>query len=77
MDVLPSPAKHLIYLRGSSAKESVLRFVNLNGQLIKEMSLHSFDGAIQLDTDQLPVGMLVMDWRTYEGNAVSKIMISH
>jgi len=75
MKVHPNPAQGVIYMDGASTKESTLRFINLNGQLVKEMSLPAFEGAIQLDTDQLPAGMLIMDWQTHEGKAISKVMI--
>jgi len=76
MDVSPNPAQDVIYMRGSSSKKSNLRFINMEGKLLKEMSLPSFDGAIQIDVDQLPVGLMIMDWTTHEGHTVSKVMIS-
>ena len=76
MKVQPNPAQGVLYMHGSSSKTSTLRFMNLNGQLLKEMSLPSFEGAIQIDINQLPDGMVIMDWRTYEGNAISKVMIN-
>ncbi|MFT6782159.1 MAG: blue copper oxidase, partial [Saprospiraceae bacterium] len=76
MQVQPNPAQDVVYLRGASAKTSTLRFINMNGQLMKEMSLPSFDGAIQIEVNEFPEGMLIMDWTTDKGHAVSKVMIT-
>jgi len=76
MKVQPNPAQDVIYMHGASTKVSTLSFIGLDGQLIKQMSLPAFEGVIQLDVDQLPEGMLIMDWRRDEGNATSKVMIS-
>jgi len=76
MSVLPNPAQDVIYMRGASSKVSTLRFIGMDGQLLKQMSLPAFEGAIQLDVDQLPEGMLIMDWQTFEGSAMSKVMIT-
>lgn len=75
MEVHPNPAQGVLYMKGASSKKSILRFINLNGQLVKEMSLPSFEGAIEINIDLLPEGMLIMDWQTHEGSAVSKVMI--
>ena len=77
MDVHPNPAQSMVYMKGASTKPSTLRFINLNGQLVKQVNLPAFDGAIQLDVETLPNGMMIMDWQTVEGNAKRKIMISH
>ena len=76
MKVQPNPAQDIVYLRGASAKTSILRFFNMNGQLLKEMSLPSFNGAIQIEVNEFPEGMLIMDWTTDEGHATSKVMIT-
>jgi bilirubin oxidase len=76
MKVQPNPAQEVLYLHGSSSKVSMLRFINLSGQLLKEMSLPSFNGAIQIDIDQLPEGMLIMEWQTDEGKAVKKVVVN-
>jgi bilirubin oxidase len=76
MSVMPNPAQGVVYLRGASSKSSTLRFISMNGQVLKEMSLPSFNGAIQLDVNDLPEGMLILDWTTTEGHATSKVMIT-
>lgn len=77
MDVYPNPAQGILYMKGSSTKESILRFMTMDGQLVKEMSLPGFSGVIQLDTNELPAGMYIMDWQTHEGKAVNKVMINN
>jgi len=76
MKVQPNPAQDVLYMHGVSSKVSTLRFISIDGQLIKEMSLPAFDGAIQLDVNLLPKGMMIMDWQTDEGNARRKVMIA-
>ncbi len=76
MTVYPNPAQDVIFVEGSSAQESILRFIDLNGRLVKQMQLPGFDGAIQIGTDQLPSSLLIIEWITKEGKAVSKIMIN-
>lgn len=77
MDVYPNPARELLYLDGTTTRESELRFIDLNGRVIKALRLPAFDGAIELSADGLPSGMLIMDWQTHEGRAVRKVMINH
>lgn len=75
MDVFPNPARDVLYLDGTSNRESTLRFIDMNGRLVKDLRLPAFDGALELSTAGLPAGMLVMDWRTKEGRGVSRVMI--
>lgn len=76
MDVYPNPARELLYLDGTTTRESELRFIDLNGRVVKALRLPAFDGAIELSADGLPSGMLIMDWQTHEGRAVRKVMIN-
>ncbi|MEM9549483.1 MAG: multicopper oxidase domain-containing protein [Bacteroidota bacterium] len=75
MQVYPNPAQDVIYMQGASTKVSTLNFISLDGQLIKSMSLPAFEGAIQIDVDQLPKGMVILDWQRHEGRATSRVMI--
>lgn len=75
MDVFPNPVSNLLYLDGTSNQESTLRFIDMNGRLVKALRLPAFDGAIEVRTDGLPAGMLVMDWQTKEGRGVSRVVI--
>jgi suppressor of ftsI len=75
MEVFPNPAQDVLYLDGSTARESTLKFFDMNGRLVKELRLPGFDGAIELSTDGLPPGMLMMDWQTAEGRGVSRVLI--
>jgi bilirubin oxidase len=76
MDVFPNPTSNLLYLDGTTTRESTLKFFDMNGRLVKELRLPGFDGAIELSTEGLPAGMLVMDWQTDEGRAVRKVLIN-
>ncbi|MEO0776938.1 MAG: multicopper oxidase domain-containing protein [Bacteroidota bacterium] len=75
MTVFPNPARDLLYLDGTSSGPSTLRFFDLQGRLVHQMLLPAFDGAIELDSAPLPPGMLVMDWQTKEGRALTKVVI--
>ncbi len=77
MDVFPNPAREVLYLDGTTARESTLKFLDMNGRLIKELRLPGFDGAIELSTEGLPPGMIIMDWQTHEGRGVSRVLISN
>ncbi|MFK8161779.1 MAG: multicopper oxidase domain-containing protein [Lewinella sp.] len=76
MTVYPNPAREVLFLDGTTSRESELRFIDMNGRLIKALRLPAFDGAIELSADGLPPGMLIMDWQTHEGRGVSKVMIN-
>jgi bilirubin oxidase len=75
MDVFPNPAREVLYLDGTTSRESTLKFIDMNGRVIKVLRLPGFDGAIELSTDGLPPGMLIMDWQTHEGRGVSRVLI--
>lgn len=75
MEVFPNPAREVLYLDGTTAQESTLKFFDVNGRLIKELRLPGFDGAIELSTEGLPPGMLIMDWQTHEGRGVSRVVL--
>lgn len=77
MDVFPNPTSDLLYLDGTTTRESTLMFMDMNGRLVKELRLPAFDGAIEISTLGLPSGMLVMDWRTFEGRGVSRVLINN
>lgn len=75
MDVFPNPAQEVVYLDGTTTRVSTLKFIDMNGRLVKELRLPPFDGAIELSTDGLPPGMLIMDWQTHEGRGVSRVVV--
>ncbi len=75
MEVFPNPAREVLYLDGTTARESTLKFIDLNGRLVKELRLPAFDGAIELGTSGLPSGMLIMDWQTHEGRGISRVLL--
>jgi len=76
MTVYPNPAEDYVYLEGESKQESVLRFVDMNGRLIKQINVPSFKGALRIPTADLPTSMLMMEWLTEEGKAVSKVVVN-
>lgn len=76
MEVYPNPASDRLTIRGNSSKESILSFTNMNGQVLNEIALPSFDKEITINIDQLPAGMLLLGWQTNEGNAFKKIVIN-
>jgi bilirubin oxidase len=76
MTVYPNPAREVLFLDGTTTRESELRFIDMNGRLVKALRLPAFDGAIELSAEGLPPGMLIMDWQTHEGRGVSKVMIN-
>jgi hypothetical protein len=75
MDVFPNPAREVLYLDGTTSRESTLTFLDMSGRVIKVLRLPGFDGAIELSTAGLPAGMLIMDWQTHEGRGISRVVI--
>lgn len=75
MKLFPNPASNLVYLEGNSSAESNLRIFDLQGRLLEWKVLPAFDGAIRLNTNHLPKGMLLLEWMTEEGKAVSKLLV--
>ena len=76
MEVSPNPAQDIVNMKGSSNKVSTLQFLSMDGRLIKKMTLPAFDGTIQIEVDDLPGGMMIMNWQTEEGSANRKVMIA-
>lgn len=76
VQVQPNPVQDAVYLFGATTKTSTLRFMTMKRHPIKEMSLPSFAGVIQIDVNVFSEGMLIMDWKTEEGYAVSKVIIT-
>lgn len=75
MKLYPNPADEYIILEGKSSEKSMLRFIDLQGRIIKEMRLPVFQGGIRIDTGDLKAGMIVVQWLTKKGRAVSRINI--
>ncbi|MEM1357774.1 MAG: multicopper oxidase domain-containing protein, partial [Bacteroidota bacterium] len=75
MEVFPNPAREVLYLDGTTTSENTLKFVDMNGRLLKVLRLPAFNGAIELSTTGLPSGILIMDWQTAEGRGVSRVVI--
>ena len=75
MEVFPNPAREVVYLDGTTARESTLKFIDASGRLIKEFRLPAFDGALELSTSGLPTGILIMDWKTSEGRGIRRVLI--
>lgn len=75
MRVFPNPTTDVLYLEGSSMSNSTVRFMDVQGRVIREQSLAPFDGTTQLNAMNLPVGMLFIQWITEEGQATKKVII--
>lgn len=74
MTVFPNPTDGLLYLDGVSTSESVVRFFDIQGRLLSEQNLAPFDGTVELEVQNLPKGMLFLQWVTEEGRVTKKII---
>lgn len=74
MTVFPNPTDGLLYLDGSSTSNSVVRFFDIQGRLLSEQNLAPFDGAVQLNAQDLPKGMLLLQWETEQGRVTKKVI---
>lgn len=75
MKLYPNPAQDFIYLEGASEGESIVRLLDLQGRLLRTIPIPRFDGVARLNVDGLPKGMLLVDWQTQEGKAISKVVL--
>lgn len=75
MTVYPNPARNFVFLEGSSAEASTLRFIDMQGRVVQQVRIPAFDGMVQINTEQLPTGIFVMDWQTKEGRAVTRVVL--
>ncbi len=75
MVVFPNPASRELYMKGKSPESSQLNYLDIHGRLLKTQYLSSFDGLIQLNIEDLPDGLIILSWRTKEGQAVTRVLL--
>ena len=75
MTLYPNPTQGLLYLEGASEEKSILRISDLQGRLLSLLTLPRFDGNIGINVSSLPKGMVILEWLSQEGKAVSKVVI--
>lgn len=72
--VFPNPAQEEIFIKGESSEESTVKIYNIQGRLLKDFSLPAFDVGYRLNINDLSSGMLIVEWYSTEGKAVSRVM---
>ena len=75
MKLFPNPSSGHVFLEGSSEGKSIVRLSDLRGRLLQEIPLPAFEGAVRLEVADLPKGLLVVEWLSEEGKAVSKVLL--
>jgi len=75
MKVYPNPAQGFLLLEGSSIAESTVRMIDLNGRVLKIMTLPAFEGAIRLEVNDLPGGLHILEWQSQEGRGIGKVFL--
>lgn len=75
MVLYPNPATDMLNLKGKSAKASSIRIYDLAGKLLSESELAPFNGEVQIPIEQLPAGIILVEWRTTKGSYTRKIII--
>lgn len=75
MKLFPNPASGHLYLEGGSKSNSQVRFYDLQGRMLSEISLAPFTGTVGLNVRDLPKGMVVLEWTSEEGRAISKVVL--
>ncbi len=72
MRLYPNPSSGELFLQGVSMKPSTLRFMDLTGKILKEQAIPAFEGNVEINTDGVPKGMLLVEWQTTEGTVSRK-----
>ncbi len=75
MVLLSNPTEGAIYLRGRSAKPSTLAIFDFQGRRIRGQQLPAFDGDARINTEGLPSGLYLVEWRTPGGATTGKVVL--
>ncbi len=75
MTLYPNPTQGALYLQGASEEKSIIRIFDLQGRMLSQLTVPRFDGNVGFDVSALPKGMVVLEWLSKEGKAVSKVVI--
>lgn len=71
----PNPAGEILYLDGANDKPSQIRIFNLQGQLLSERVLSPFEGQTSFSVEDIPRGLVFVEWITDEGRFRSKVIL--
>ncbi|TRZ74986.1 MAG: T9SS C-terminal target domain-containing protein [Bacteroidetes bacterium] len=71
----PNPAGNLLNLKGASTVPVRLRFVDLLGHTLREEKISPFDGTISIHVEDLPRGMLFVEWTSGDNRFTKKILL--
>lgn len=75
MVLLSNPTEGAIYLRGRSGKPSTLAIFDFQGRRMRGQQLPAFDGDTRINTDGLPSGLYLVEWRTPGGATTGKVVL--
>lgn len=75
MNVYPNPTDGLLYLEGDSQAKSLVRVTDIRGQVLRELQVAPFSGAISLNLENMPTGIVFVQWFTDKGRAVRKVIL--
>lgn len=75
MKLFPNPTKGQLFLEGSSEAKSIIRIFDVQGRLLSELDIARFDGTIMLNVEDLPKGMVILEWLSKEGRGVQRVIL--
>lgn len=73
--VYPNPSTDYVYLEGASNVSSNVRFIDILGNVVKELSINPFQGSYLIPTSDLPRGMYYLEWNSNEKVSMCKVLI--
>lgn len=71
----PNPTSEYLYLDGSLSQSGTLRFVDLLGRELKEISIPAFKGKMPIDVQDLPRGMVIVEWSAGGVSGSRKVLL--
>ncbi|MDC1068993.1 multicopper oxidase domain-containing protein [Candidatus Kapabacteria bacterium] len=73
--VYPNPSTEFIYLEGNSDLPSTIRFLDIMGNVAKEMMISPFNEKYMVSSSDLPSGIYYLEWISEEQISRCKILI--
>ena len=71
----PNPATNELFLKASSTEKSLVRIVDLQGKVVHEQKLDSFEDKASININTVPKGFYVLQWNTINGRIAKKLII--
>ncbi len=74
--LFPNPANDKLYINAKSSNASVIRIIDLAGNVIRRQGFAPFEGTLQIDITGISKGFYIVEWTTKNSTTSRKLLLN-